>query len=201
MSKVLKDYIIPGTNLINFTAYSHENIPKPPHKYKVGDTVKITIETEITELHFDCDGTPLYSLVNLGHGFSDSNMELIAEGAGKNVVVSNLAGTSSYTGGHLKIGAQHIWTDSATGKQFTKSTAPASGQDGSMMGVISGTDTFAAATTKVVTIGSTMAAATYKVTIAPNSNRTIWVTNKTTTQFTLNAAGANSDSVDWMVHV
>ena len=63
-----EDYQIPGTNMFNFSKWSRENIPKPPHKYKVGDCVTVTLTVEIFELHHDCDGTALYKVDQLGYG-------------------------------------------------------------------------------------------------------------------------------------
>lgn len=73
--KTLEDYRIPGTNLLNFSAYSRENIPKLPHKHKVGDIVKYTAVCEITELHNDCDGTALYVLDNQHYGVSEDSLK------------------------------------------------------------------------------------------------------------------------------
>jgi len=46
--------------------------PKPPHKYKVGDTVVLTFETEISELRKDCDGTSLYGLTNIDGNWGEN---------------------------------------------------------------------------------------------------------------------------------
>ncbi len=74
------------------------------------------------------------------------------------------------------------------------------GQQGSgIKDVIFGSTTFAAATTATASLGVTLPASTYKIVIAPNANKTFWWSSKTTTQFTLNASGSSSDTVDWMV--
>ena len=65
-----EDYRIDGTNMFNLSKWSRENIPKPPHKYKVGDIVTVTVTAEITELHHDCDGTALYKLDGHGTGYT-----------------------------------------------------------------------------------------------------------------------------------
>lgn len=88
MSKALEhpDYRIEGTNIVNYTKWSRENIPKPPHKYPIGTVVKTTlsatmnIEREggkeiclgvkgsarliVVGHHQDCDGTALYVLAD-----------------------------------------------------------------------------------------------------------------------------------------
>jgi len=63
-----------GGYALNLSKWSRENEPKPPHKYKVGDTLALTTEVEVKSLHFDCDGTPLYELYNLGNGFSEESL-------------------------------------------------------------------------------------------------------------------------------
>ena len=63
-----------GGYILNFTKWSRENEPKTPHKYKVGDTLILTTEVEVKSLHFDCDGTALYELYNLGPGFSGEQL-------------------------------------------------------------------------------------------------------------------------------
>ena len=130
-----------------------------------------------------------------------SDYTIITEGSGHNLVVSNLSGGSTWDAGHLKFGAYHLWVDAATSLPFMKlnGVAPTSAQDGSMCGVLRGSATFAAATSVVVTTGYTMASAAYSVTIDANTNRTFWVTGKTTTQFTINAAASNSDTVGWVL--
>jgi len=130
-----------------------------------------------------------------------SDYTIITEGSGRNLVISNLSGVSTYDSGHLKFGVYHMWVDGATSLPFMKSNgvAPTSSQDGSMCGVLRGSATFAAATSVVVTTGYTMASANYSVNIDANTNRTFWVTGKTTTQFTINAAAANSDTVGWVL--
>lgn len=67
--------------------------------------------------------------------------------------------------------------------------------------ILSGTVTFAAATTAAVTIGLTLSAATYHVTLGSGADRTFWWSGKTATGFTLNAALSNSDTVDWRIVV
>jgi hypothetical protein len=73
-------YLIPGTtNCYNWSKYSRENIPKPPPNFKVGDKVIFTIETEICKVYEDCDGTPLYELEYVGHGWSEDNIKHFKE--------------------------------------------------------------------------------------------------------------------------
>lgn len=66
-------YRIPGLNAFSMSAWSRDNEPKEPPRFKVGDIVAITIITEVTKVFNDCDGTPLYSLDGIGHGYSDHN--------------------------------------------------------------------------------------------------------------------------------
>ena len=81
MKKLIsEEYRIPGTSCYNWSKYSRENIPKPAPKFKVGDEVRLTIDSDIIRVGQDCDGTPLYELRNLGFGFSDNDLELIEEG-------------------------------------------------------------------------------------------------------------------------
>jgi hypothetical protein len=68
-----------GRRILNWTAYSRENIPKPDHRFAVGDIVTVTFTTEIDRLTRDCDGAPLYSLLNLGHGFGEECIRLATE--------------------------------------------------------------------------------------------------------------------------
>jgi hypothetical protein len=82
MSKKLEDYRIPGTNVVSWSAYSRENIPKEPHKIPLGQVVSVKIShiydrvvcsgnyielrgrarLYVVGHHFDCDGTALYIL-------------------------------------------------------------------------------------------------------------------------------------------
>lgn len=62
-----------------------------------------------------------------------------------------------------------------------------------------GTATFAAATTKVVTLTRYQPDANYRVALGPQGNNTFWVSNKLAYQFTLNAASSTSDVVEWMI--
>jgi hypothetical protein len=49
------------------------------HKYKIDAEVKVIIETEITGLTRDCDGTPLYS-TTLANGISEDAITPITDG-------------------------------------------------------------------------------------------------------------------------
>ena len=70
-------YRIAGTNAFNFSQWSRENEPKPPHELKVGDKVVFTVETEITELVQDCDGTSLYVADMIGGGWNEDHFQLL----------------------------------------------------------------------------------------------------------------------------
>ena len=62
--------------MFNWSKYSRENIPKPPPKFKVGDSVRVTFDAEIISVGSDCDGTPLYELDHGGFGWNDDQMEM-----------------------------------------------------------------------------------------------------------------------------
>lgn len=128
-----------------------------------------------------------------------ADFNIITEGTGKNTVLQNISGLANYAFAHLVMGVEHLWPDTNLGRVFTKTSAPASAQDGAMMGTINGTATFAAAATVVVNIGYTMESASYNIAIDARTNRTFWTTGKSTTQFTINAAAANSDTVGWIL--
>ena len=66
-----EDYRIPGTNMSNFSKWSRENIPKAPPSLSTGDKVIFTLETEITKVGEDCDGTTLYTADMIGGGWSE----------------------------------------------------------------------------------------------------------------------------------
>lgn len=63
--------------IFSFSKYSRENIPKDPPKFRVGDAVRVVVETDVTSVGEDCDGTPLYGLRNHGFGFGEESMTLI----------------------------------------------------------------------------------------------------------------------------
>ena len=49
-------------NAFSLTAWSRDNEPKESPRFRVGDTVLSIQICEVTKLHNDCDGTPLYAL-------------------------------------------------------------------------------------------------------------------------------------------
>jgi len=71
-------YRIPGLNAFSMSAWSRENEPKEPPRFKVGDVVAITVIAEVTKVYADCDGTPLYTIDGVGNGIADrdGNMRL-----------------------------------------------------------------------------------------------------------------------------
>ena len=174
--------------------------PKLSNNYLTNGSVEVYLTNPNNQIVYSLDSSYSGALGRLYQG-GIFGTTWIAEGTGNNFNIQNFSGTSTYASSHLVMGGYHFWYNPTVQQFFQKPGVPASASDGKMAGVISGTDAFAAAATKVVTIGVTMPAATYKVSLACNGNRTVWVTGKTTTQFTLNAAAANSDSVDWMVHI
>jgi len=52
--------IAPG--ITNFTAWSRDNIPKGPPRFKVGDRVRFLESLWILYVGEDCDGEPLFSV-------------------------------------------------------------------------------------------------------------------------------------------
>lgn len=62
---------------------------------------------------------------------------------------------------------------------------------------ITGTATFAAATTVAVSFTTAEPSAAYHVNIDGGENKTFWVTSKTTTGFTINASASTSATVGW----
>lgn len=55
------DYeIAPG--VYNLSAWSRENEPKGPPRFKVGDRVRFTDTLYVHRVGQDCDGTPLFAL-------------------------------------------------------------------------------------------------------------------------------------------
>ena len=63
----------------------------------------------------------------------------------------------------------------------------------------SGTATFSASTTCAVVFTKPQPNYPYRVALAPQANKTFWVTNKTQIGFTLNASTSSSDNVDYIV--
>lgn len=77
-------YRIPGTTILNFTAWSRENEPKDPPKFWLGHRVRFipddgdVVEGVIEACYPDCDWTPLYDVKIEGghvHGVSDDSLE------------------------------------------------------------------------------------------------------------------------------
>lgn len=66
-----------GGYAINLSKWSRENVPKPPPKYKVGDVVIYTTETEIVQVYSDCDGTPLYQVAANGYGVGEHSLKVV----------------------------------------------------------------------------------------------------------------------------
>jgi hypothetical protein len=49
-------------NMFNLSAWSRENEPKGPPRFKVGDRVMFTVPLYVEIVGEDCDGTPLFSV-------------------------------------------------------------------------------------------------------------------------------------------
>jgi hypothetical protein len=64
---------------------------------------------------------------------------------------------------------------------------------------LSGSTTFATATTAAVTLSITLPSTSYKITYSANENKTFWVSTKTTTGWTWNASASSVATVDWHV--
>ena len=56
-----------------------ENNLAKPRKFKVGDTVTFTVETNITKVDRDCDGTALYGARMIGNCWGEDNFKLEEE--------------------------------------------------------------------------------------------------------------------------
>jgi len=63
-----------------------------------------------------------------------------------------------------------------------------------------GTATFSAGTSIAVTLTPDEATDTYAVTLEPPENNTFWISNKTVSGFTLNAANTTSAAVPFVIH-
>ena len=68
-------YKIEGTNLISFSKWARENTIYPDPQFKVGDEVTFTVDAEVTSVYKDCDGSTLYSLDRVGHGWCEENIK------------------------------------------------------------------------------------------------------------------------------
>lgn len=66
-------YRLEGLNAFSLSRWSKENEYHEPHRFKVGDIVRLTITCEVTNLVEDCDGTALYTLDNDMHGVPDND--------------------------------------------------------------------------------------------------------------------------------
>lgn len=64
---------------------------------------------------------------------------------------------------------------------------------------ITGTATFAAATTATVTFATAEPDANYQVYFSAPDNKTYWASSKTTAGFQANASGSNSNTVGWQL--
>ena len=71
--ETIKKYTIPGTNIFNWSKYSRENIPQDPPRFREGDKVIFTVETIITKVGSDCDGTVLYSAEMIGSAWGEEH--------------------------------------------------------------------------------------------------------------------------------
>ena len=78
-----KDYRI-GDDWFNLSKWLRENTQRQDHEFQVGDTIVITITTEVISLQRDCDGTPLYRLHNIGGGWNGDDMRIATEEEKKN---------------------------------------------------------------------------------------------------------------------
>lgn len=63
----------------------------------------------------------------------------------------------------------------------------------------SGTVTFAAATTAAVTFDKAERDTNYTILTEAPENRTVWITAKTTTGFTMNVSAASSATYNWVL--
>ena len=63
-----------------------------------------------------------------------------------------------------------------------------------------GTATFSAGTSVAVTLTPEETTDTYAVSLEPSENNTFWISNKTVSGFTLNAASSTSAAVPFVIH-
>lgn len=73
------DYLIPGTNILNFSRWSRENEPKDPSPFKIGDEVYVLCCAEVVRIYEDCDGTPLHALDNGQKGYSAASLSATSD--------------------------------------------------------------------------------------------------------------------------
>ncbi len=60
-----------------------ENNLAKPRKFKIGDNVVFTIETTITQVGRDCDGTVLYGADFIGNCWGENSFKLLKLGGEK----------------------------------------------------------------------------------------------------------------------
>ena len=124
-----------AAGIINFTGAALLNGSHPPvlnDNYISQGSVAAYAINPNSQFIFSSDYS-YYGLANVMIG-GPSDFKAIAEGTGKNVVISNISGNSAWSGGHIVLGNYHFWVESATGKLRIKSSAPTADNDGTVVG-------------------------------------------------------------------
>jgi hypothetical protein len=66
-------------------------------------------------------------------------------------------------------------------------------------GNLSGSVTFAGATSASVTFPVAESDANYRIVLGSSANKVFWWSSKSTSGFTLNASASSTDTIDWML--
>jgi hypothetical protein len=128
---------------------------------------------------------------------------IISTGAGRpNYVFAVGAGTSGVLHGFQSNVAlsflMEVYTDAGTMSQWHFASCPTLTHKGGYYND-AGTVTFTASTTITALLTKPQPNTSYFVAIAPQANKTFWVSDKLVDRFTLNASSSSSDVVDWIV--
>jgi hypothetical protein len=110
----------------------------------------------------------------------------------------NSAGQGTVTNGNI----YNINKGTYTGGTLQTSVGNMQGTGSYVLGLgngLSGTATFAAATSVAVSLPANQTISNYKVTLGGNAAGFCWVTSKTTSGFTINCSASNSNTTDWAV--
>ena len=109
------------------TLPNHSNPPVVGPDYAVTGSADNYIVNPNYQIIYGMQSSFYGNVYNKAGGPSDYN--IVAEGVGKNVVISNLSNLSAWNSAHLVLGQYHYWTD-GTGTLRSKFGAPSSDTDG-----------------------------------------------------------------------
>ena len=110
------------------TLLNHSHPPVLGPDYTVTGSAENYIVNPNYQIVYGMQSTYYGDSYSKAGGPSDYN--IVAEGTGNNVVISNLSNLSAWNSAHLVLGQYHYWTDS-TGVLRSKLGAPSSDTDGS----------------------------------------------------------------------